>query len=151
MAGGKIRIILTPTDFSEGAARALAWARALAREFGATIVLLHVVDLAAAWMPVGGLGSIPAPVPPDVVDQFTKAAQAALDALADEASEVTQRLLRHGHPREVILDVANAVKADLIVMGTHGRRGFSQLFIGSVAEHVVRHAPVPVLTVRTAQ
>jgi nucleotide-binding universal stress UspA family protein len=151
MAEEKIRTILTPTDFSEGAARALGWARTLAQACGAKIVLLHVVDLAAAWMPVGGLGSIPAPVPPDVIEQFTKAAQAALDAMAGGASEVTQRLLRNGHPREVILEVANAVRADVIVMGTHGRRGFSHLFIGSVAEHIVRHAPVPVLTVRTPE
>jgi nucleotide-binding universal stress UspA family protein len=151
MAEEKIRTILTPTDFSEGAARALEWARTLARACGAKIVLLHVVDLAAAWVPVGGLGSIPAPVPPDVVEQFTKAAQAALDAMAGGVPEVTQRLLRNGHPREVILDVAGTVQADVIVMGTHGRRGFSHLFIGSVAEHIVRHAPVPVLTVRTPE
>jgi len=151
MAVEKIRTILMPTDFSDGAARALEWARALARAFDAKIALLHVVDLATAWMPVGGLGSIPAPVPPDVVEQFTKAGQAALDALAGDASEVTQRLVRNGHPREVILEVAKVVQADVIVMGTHGRRGFSHLFIGSVAEHVVRHAPLPVLTVRTPE
>lgn len=151
MANETIRIILVPTDFSEGADRALAWARALARAFRAEIVLLHVVDLAVAWMPIGGLGAVPAPVPHEFVEQFTKGAQAALDAMTADASEVTRRLLRHGHPREVILEVAKEVQADVIVMGTHGRRGFSQLFIGSVAEHVVRHGPVPVWTVRTAE
>ena len=151
MAVERIRTILMPTDFSEGAARALGWARALARAFGAKIVLLHVVDLAAAWMPVGGLGSMPAPVPPDFVDRFTTTAQAALDAMAGDATEVTQRVLRNGHPREVILEVAKEVQADVIVMGTHGRRGVSHLFIGSVAEHVVRHASMPVWTVRTPE
>ncbi len=146
-----IRTILVPTDFSEGAARALAWARALARAFGAEILLLHVVDLAVAWMPVGGLGSMPAPVPPEFVERLTKDVQTALDAMAHDAVEVTRRQFRNGHPREVILDVAREVRADVIVMGTHGRRGFSHLFIGSVAEHVVRHARVPVWTVRTPE
>ncbi len=151
MAEETIRTILVPTDFSEGAARALAWARALARAFGAEIVLLHVVDLAVAWMPVGGLGSMPAPIPPEFVERLTKDVQTALDATARDAVEVTRRQLRNGHPREVILDVAREVRADVIVMGTHGRRGFSHLFIGSVAEHVVRHARVPVWTVRTPE
>jgi nucleotide-binding universal stress UspA family protein len=148
MAHETIRIILVPTDFSEGADRALGWARILARAFRAEIVVLHVVDLGVAWVPLGGLGAVPAPVPHDFVERFTESAQAALDAVAEGASEVTRRLLRHGHPREVILEVAKEVHADVITMGTHGRRGFSQLFIGSVAEHVVRHAPVPVVTVR---
>lgn len=151
MAELTVRTILVPTDFSETAARALGWARAMARAFGAEIALLHVADHAVAWMPVGGLGAVPAPVSPDFVEEFTKTAQAALNGLAAGAPEVTGRHLRHGHPREVILDVATELPADVIVMGTHGRRGFSHLFIGSVAEHIVRHAPVPVLTVRTPE
>jgi len=151
VAEARIRTILVPTDFSEGAGRALEWARTLARAFGAKIVLLHVVDLAVEWTPVGGLGSIPAPVPAEFVERFTTDAQAALEAMAQGTPPGTQRLLRKGHPREVILDVAREVGADVIVMGTHGRRGFSHLFIGSVAEHVVRHAPVPVWTVRAPE
>ena len=53
-----------------------------------------------------------------------------------------------GHPRDVIVQVAKEVGADVIVMGTHGCRSVSQVFIGSVADHVVRHAPVPVMVVR---
>ena len=78
-------------------------------------------------------------------------AQESLHALAPKAPEITHRLIRKGHPREIILEVAMDIAADVIVMGTHGRRGVSQLFIGSVAEHVVRHAPVPVLTVRDTE
>jgi len=147
-ATGPIRTILVPTDFSEGAGRALDWARTLARAFGAKIVLLHVVDLAVEWTPVGGLGSIPTAAPAEFVERFTNDARAARDAMAQDTPQMTQRLLRKGHPREVILDVAPEVGADVIVMGTHGRRGFSHLFVGSVAEHGVRHATVPVWTVR---
>jgi nucleotide-binding universal stress UspA family protein len=145
---GHIGTILVPTDFSEGAAYALRWARALARAFGAKIIVLHVLDLPVAWTPLGGLGSIPTPISAESVEQLTIEAQTILDTMAQGASEVAHRVVRDGHPREVILAAAKEVGADVVVMGTHGRRGVSQLFIGSVAEHVVRHSPVPVLTVR---
>jgi len=148
---GQIRTILVPTDFSEGAACALRWARALARAFGAKIAVLHVLDLPFAWTPVGGLGSIPTPISTESVEQLTNEARTILDTVAQDAPEVTQRLLRKGHPREVILTVAQEIEADVVAMGTHGRRGVSHLFIGSVAEHVVRHSPVPVWTVRAEE
>ncbi len=147
----QIRLILVPTDFSEGAERALGWAWTLARAFGAKITLLHVVDLASAWAPIGALGSIPTPIPADFAERLTDYTRAALDTMAQKMPEVTRRLVRKGHTREVILEVAQEVSADVIVMGTHGRHGFSHLFIGSVAEHIVRHAPIPVCTVRAPE
>ncbi|MDP3766726.1 MAG: universal stress protein, partial [Dehalococcoidia bacterium] len=57
-------------------------------------------------------------------------------------------IIREGMPRSMILDVAREVGADLIVMGTHGRTGLTHVFFGSVAEHVVRHSRIAVLTVR---
>jgi nucleotide-binding universal stress UspA family protein len=148
---GHIRTILVPTDFSEGAARALGWAQALAQAFRAKIILLHVLDVPFAWTPVGGLGSIPTPLPAESVEQLTIEAQTILDTLAQGAPEVTQRLVRKGHPREIILAATQEMDADAVVMGTHGRRGVSDLFLGSVAEHIVRHSPVPVLTVRSEE
>ena len=144
----RIQTILVPTDFSEGAGRALAWARTLAQAFRAEIVVLHVLELPLTWTPLGGLGSIPTPLSTESVEQLTNEAQAILETVARDAPEVTRRLLRKGHPREVILAVVQEVGAGAVVMGTHGRRGVSHLLIGSVAEHVVRHSPVPVWTVR---
>jgi universal stress protein A len=151
MSEGQIQTILAPTDFSEGAGRALAWARVLARAFGAKIVVLHVLDLPYTWTPASGLGSIPTPIPAEIVERLADAARALLDTAAQDIPEVTSRLLRKGHPRQVILEVAREVGADVIVMGTYGRSGIPHLLIGSVAEHVVRHAPVPVWTVRAEQ
>ena len=144
----QIRTILVPTDFSAGASSALRWARLLAEAFGAKSILLHVVDLSLVWMPISGPAAIPAPHSGELTDRITQHAQAALGAEARDATEITRRVLRRGDAREVILEVAGEVHADVIVMGTHGRRGFSHLFIGSVAEHIVRHAGVPVWTVR---
>jgi len=148
MATGQIRTILVPTDFSEGAATAFEWARTLALAFRAEIVLLHVIDLSYAWTPISGLGAIPTPASAEIVERVTADVQRAFDTMTAGAPEVTRRLLRKGHPREVILEVTQEIGADVIVMGTHGRRGFSHLFIGSVAEHVVRQAPIPVWTSR---
>ncbi len=144
----RIHTILVPTDFSEGASRALAWARTLAQAFRAEIIVLHVLELPVTWTPLGGLGSIPTPLSTESVEQLTNEAQTILETVARDAPEVTRRLLRKGHPREVILNVAREVGADAVVMGTHGRRGVSHLLIGSVAEHIVRHSPVPVCTIR---
>jgi nucleotide-binding universal stress UspA family protein len=143
-----IHTILAPTDFSEGAARALAWARTLAQTFRAEIVVLHVLEVPVNWTPLGGLGSIPTPLSPESVEQLASEAQTIVETVAQDAPEVSRRLLRKGHPREVILAMIREVGADVVVMGTHGRRGVSHLLIGSVAEHVVRHSPVPVCTVR---
>ena len=146
-----IRTILVPTDFSEGAASAFGWARTLAHAFHAEITLLHVIDLAYTWTSISGPAAVPTPVPSDVVDRITEVARESLAALSKDAKETTHRLIRKGHAREVILDVAKELKADLIVLGTHGHRGLSELFMGSVAEYVVRHAPVPVMTTRAPE
>ena len=60
----------------------------------------------------------------------------------------TDFILRTGDPRDMILQTAKEIHADLIVIGTHGRRGISRFLLGSVAEAIVRSAPCPVLTVR---
>jgi nucleotide-binding universal stress UspA family protein len=143
-----VRTILVPTDFSDSADTALAWAREAARAFRAKIVLLHVIDLPYQWMPVAGPASVPAPMPGTIVRQIREQAAASLDARARKAPKIARRLLRIGRAREEILAAASQVRADLVVMGTHGPRGVSELFIGSVAEHVVRHARVPVTVVR---
>jgi len=149
MATPTVRRMLVPTDFSDGAASGLEWAQMLARAFSAEIVLLHVVDLGATWVPLSGPAVFPTPAPAGAVAQVADLAKGALDALGQDAPEVAQRLVRTGHPREQIPEIAREVGADMIVMGSHGRRGMSHLVIGSVAEYVVRHATVPVLIIRS--
>ncbi len=143
----QIRKILVPTDFSESAQEALVWAKVLAGLFGAEVSLLHVVDTAIAA--VAGLPSevYSVSVYGELLDRIREEAQVALNAIPQSA-EITRRLLKEGHPREVIVHTAKEMGVDLIVMGTHGRRGVSHFFFGSVAEYCVRMAPVPVLTVR---
>jgi universal stress protein A len=141
-----LRTILVPTDFSEPAVAALYYAVALAVPLAATVHLLNVVDLQGPH-----LSDLGAALTTEMIDSILAGNKAALIRLA-EARRATGRigelLLRTGDPRDVIDEVARQLKADLIVMGTHGRRGVVRLMMGSVAETLVRTASCPVLTVR---
>lgn len=143
----RIDTILVPVDFSTGSAAAVEWAQAIAGAFGAKIVLLSVVDVSVSAI-MGGPGGVMVPPPPEsLLDQMREEAQTEMAAVAARVAGATP-VIREGTPRHEILEVAADVKADLIVMGTHGRTGLAHLLFGSVAEHVVRHAEVPVFTVR---
>lgn len=143
----QIKTILVPVDFSSGSDTAVEWAQALGTAFGARLVLLHILDTSASAL-IGGPGGVLAPPPPAAFyDQLREEADAAMAALVQRVPDATS-LIREGSPRQEILNAAADLKAELIVMGTHGRTGLAHLLFGSVAEHVVRHAPVPVFTIR---
>ena len=138
--------ILVPTDFSPQAEQALDYACELAAKLGATVNLVSVVGIPALGVPELG-----AAMTASVIDDMVRDNQKGLEALADARrgkAKIGQVLLRTGDARDVIPGVAEEIGADLIVMGTHGRRGLSRALLGSVAEYVVRISRVPVLTVR---
>ncbi len=136
-----IRTILHPTDFSEGSAYACRLACAVARDSHARLILLHV-------FPPPILISGEALLPPDP-EEIKAELQAQLQALKIEDDGIqVERRVQEGYPGADIPRVARETKADLIVMGTHGRTGLSRLLMGSVAEQIVRRAPCPVLTVK---
>jgi universal stress protein A len=135
----QIRKILCPVDFDSNSATALELAAELARERGATLYVLHVVAL---------------PPGPEVSLNFNKmegTARARLERLARQrvgARTHWEAHVRSGPPALEVLRAAERFGADLIVMATHGRKGFKHFVLGSVAESVVREAPCPVLTMR---
>lgn len=138
--------ILVPTDLSEGAEEALDYACELARKLDATIHLVNVIGIPALGVPELGVA-----LTATVIDSMIADNQKAIDELAARkcaGSNLGQVLLKTGDARDVINQTALEVGADLIVMGTHGRRGVSRALLGSIAEVVVRTAPCPVLTVR---
>jgi nucleotide-binding universal stress UspA family protein len=132
--------ILVATDFGEPAQTALAYGRALAQTFGASLHVLHVREN-VFFRPIAG--------DPHALQQ------AAVSNVNFCLTEDDRRLL-HAHavveisddPAEAIVEYARSAAIDLIVTGTHGRTGVERVLIGSVAERVVRTAPCPVLTVR---
>lgn len=137
-----IRTILQPTDFSAPSEAALLHACALAKDYGAEVVLLHV------WEPLIVMGGEKYPqVPPNDVEET----MARLDVLpVPEPSVKVTRKVVVGEPAEEIVREAKQRPCDMIVMGTHGHSGVARVLLGSVAEGVLRHATCPVLTVRSA-
>ena len=137
--------IICPVDFSESSVRALAYAAALARWYDAHLTVLHVVPTFESMQVRGDILEpirVVTPMPRErVVEEMSRSLNLA--ALSPRASSVADT----GDPQVTIIDQAFSRKADLIVMGTHGRRGFKRLVLGSVTEAVLRDAPCPVLTV----
>ena len=140
------RTILVATDFSEHADHALAYAAELAERLDARLHLVHAISVPVLGIPEMGIayGSM-------IMESTVKESQDALAALADRyraRAPVANTHLEVGDARDVIDRIAEAIGADLIVIGTHGRRGVRRMLLGSVAEAVVRSAPCPVLTIR---
>lgn len=136
-----IRTILHPTDFSERAHAAFRLACAMARDYGARLVVAHVrPEPVVAY----GQGVIPAP-PEGESDE--EAADRLHAYVAVENAPAEEHVLA-GSPVAEILRLAEDTGCDLIVLGTHGWTGLGRLLMGSVAEGVLRRAGCPVLTVR---
>jgi nucleotide-binding universal stress UspA family protein len=137
-----IRTILHPTDFSEPSQYALGLACALARDYGARLIVLHVAEMPT----VASADGVVVPLNPEEV---RGAAREQLDRLqVPQAIIRAERRLEQGDAVTEILRVAQEVHADLIVLGTHGRTGLGRLLMGSVAEQVLRRAMCPVLTAK---
>lgn len=135
--------ILVPYDFSRSAAAALAVAVELAAKHGGALLVVHAI---APVFPLHGAPLLPAPSELEAVGRQIEARVAA--AVKGRRVRSVKSSVMVGQPYVCILEAAR--KADVIVMGTLGRTGLPHLLLGSVAERVVRHALVPVLTVRAA-
>jgi nucleotide-binding universal stress UspA family protein len=136
--------IVVATDFGECSERALDLALEIASKFDSQLTLVHSWE-APSYSYGGGLY-----VAVDMVTPIEQAAVAALDRATAELKlrmPTAKSMIRSGPAWEEVLATATLVQADLIVLGTHGRRGLNRALLGSVAEKVVRMATVPVLTV----
>jgi universal stress protein A len=136
------RKVLCPIDFSEHSLAALEIALKVVQQNDATLYLLNV-----APTPAGAAGFQPVPLDPYPIVEKDRREQ--LEKLAREripAAVRCETLVTSGDPAERVLETARGLSADLIVMGTHGRKGLGHLVLGSAAERVVRESPMPVLT-----
>ncbi len=145
----KIRRILYPTDFSAAAGQALGHALFLAEQFEAELHMLHAVVL-HDYDPQDPEQTFPEPSA--ILKQLFEIADSEMAKLAAHGKSKTftvkEAKVRGFSAPDVIIDYAAEHDADLVVMGTHGRRGPARLLLGSVAAEVVRRAPCPVLTLR---
>ncbi len=146
-----MKTLLVPLDTSSVAEKVLAAAGALARSLDARLVLLHVIEPVATYVPVGaGMDVIATPPPPDVDDGQVDGSKMRLEALAAplraaELDVACEALI--GLAVDEILEMAESVGADFIVLGSHGHGALYHLFSGSVVTGVLRHSPCPVIVV----
>jgi nucleotide-binding universal stress UspA family protein len=142
-----IKSILFPTDFSEGSAQALQYAVDMSKRYGAKLYVVHVIyDIAKAtgWY-------VPHVSMDEMYKDIQEGAKKELERFGvGELAGVknVERRVITGVPHEEIINFVSANKIDLVIMGTHGRKGIDKILFGSTAAQVVRHAPCPVLTVR---
>jgi universal stress protein A len=134
--------ILVPTDFSKCSQTAFDYGSQLARDFGAELRLVHVINPHA--YPFGD--EYTALDPAELLHTMQQAAQKKMQSMGARTKGRYSVRLIHGSPAVEICHAANE-DADLIVVATHGRTGLGHILIGSVAEHVVRHAHCPVLVI----
>jgi nucleotide-binding universal stress UspA family protein len=143
----KFRNILVPIDFDETSDHALKTAAALAADLGASITVLHTVEIPPYAYAYFG-AALP---PPDVLSAVEAAARKSLDQKLETLRATvpsTRSIVTTGVPWRQILAGIEELKPDLVVMGTHARRGVEHVLLGSVAEKIVRTSSVPVLTIR---
>jgi nucleotide-binding universal stress UspA family protein len=138
-----IRRILLATDFSAAAGHAFDHAVDLARDWRAELVLLHAIESIALPEDFTAASTVA-----ERLERAARQAVAELEARAKRKGVRCHGVVRSGSAASTIIDVAKRLRSGLIVLGTHGRRGLSRFFMGSVAERVVRTSACPVLTVR---
>lgn len=144
----QIRKILAPTDFTAHSAKAVRYACGLAERLGAELHLLHILS---DIVPAGPDPMLTPILPPEFYTESEANAREALAKVVDPswgrpANIVTST--RWGNPVEEMVQEAIDKAVDLIVIVTHGRTGLSHALLGSSAEHIIREAPCPVLTIR---
>ena len=145
----RFRRILVPMDFGAASDAALAYAKELAATFNSRLFLLHLVEdpvATAGWTPEVFITASAELRETLLTDARQRLGSALTDAERERFKATTE--VRIGAAAEGIGAFAREKSSDLIVMGTHGRRGLAHMFLGSVAERIVRTAPCPVLTIR---
>jgi nucleotide-binding universal stress UspA family protein len=145
----RIRRIMHPSDFSPASGPAFTGALEMAKSNRAELLVVHVLN---PVIPIMGGGDYVSPLVYQDLERSIQAhARRQLDALLARArkARVTARgFLLEGRPFQEIARAAKSKRADLIVMGTHGRGGLAKLFLGNVAERVIATAHCPVLTIK---
>jgi nucleotide-binding universal stress UspA family protein len=141
-----LKHILVAVDFTETSDKAFDFALELAAKFDTTVTAVHAFEIPVIGFPDGALVATA-----DIASRIQEAARQGLDAAVSARQGRNgvkiQAILREGAAQEEIRAVADEIHADLIVIGTHGRKGIARALLGSVAENVIRTVKIPVLTI----
>jgi nucleotide-binding universal stress UspA family protein len=145
-----IKKVLIPTDGTDYSSYALDYAMDFCKELHAEIVLVSVVDVHYEMYDVYSEIHAPAQIDEMIRKQLNKALDKQAAKIRERGIPV-RKILKVGDVIQEILDTVETEDVDLIVVGTHGRKGFSRFLLGSTTEKLVRSAPCPVLTVRPTE
>lgn len=142
----EIKKILFPCDFTENSIKIIPYVLSLSEKYNSMIYILHVVDDLSKW---GGFF-----IPHLSMDMFqneaVKGAEKMMEKIYNEHLQDcpdSQKKIITGDPALEIIKTVESEEIDLVIMGTHGRKGLEHIILGSVAEHIVKKSPVPVLTI----
>ena len=147
--------ILIALDYNPSAQKVAGLGYELSSAMNATAILLHVISdityyTSLNYSPIMGFDSFSSAIETDNIDELTKGAQNYLDKTKEHLNDKSiKTLVRSGNFSDTILDTASDMKADMIVMGTHSRRGLEKILMGSVAESVLHHSTIPVFIIPT--
>ncbi len=141
----RLKQILVPIDFSESSKQALNYAIAFAQQFQAPLTLLHVVEFSMVGSDLGAIEL--SRIEADFVENATRQLDSWVEREVGPRA-TAQPMVRSGRPYAEIVEVAQSLPADLIIIATHGHSSLAHVVLGSTVERVVRHAPCPVLVVR---
>jgi len=144
-----IHKIILATDFSKASERASYYAALLAQSFNAELHALHVFNPRSIGA-VYKLAQITDQEKEDLV-LTRERGEEMLNELADSFHVKTHTIFTEGYASTEIIRITKKEHADLLVLGTHGYTGWNRLALGSVAEHIVRHSPCPVLTIKPTE
>ena len=140
----KIETILHATDFSRHGVHGFRYAITLCKCFHAKMVILHAITLPAT-IPADPTGGVALTEPFDELEEESKARLEEMLAQVKQHGIEAEALLVEGAPHKKTIQEAERIGADLIVVGTHSRTGVEHLLLGSTAERIIRHSPIPVL------
>ena len=142
----EIKKILFPLDLTENSSKVLPYVLSISEKYSSIIYLLHVVQDLNRW----GKLYVPHPSMDKFQKEANEAAKKAMDKVCEDQLQSCpnfQKIVVSGDPTTEILKTIDSESIDLLIMGTHGRKGLEQVIFGSVAENMVKKSPVPVLTI----
>jgi nucleotide-binding universal stress UspA family protein len=142
----EIKKILFPLDLTENSSKILPYVLSLSEKYNSLVYLFHVVQDLNRW----GKLYVPHPSMDKFQEEANEAAMKAMDTVCENQLQSCpnfQKMVVSGDAADEILKVIESEGIDLLIMGTHGRKGLEQVIFGSVAEKVVKKSPVPVLTI----
>jgi nucleotide-binding universal stress UspA family protein len=144
----EIKKILFPCDLEESLSKILPYVKSVSAKYGGTVYLLHVIKDLPLW----GNYDVPYAIMNDLQSKTLKASEENLNRICEELLQDCKNLQRSvivGNPPDEILKTIESEKIDLVIMGTHGRKGLDHAIFGSVTEKVIKKSSVPVLIINT--